>query len=239
MITSIAGPFGSYGVLGITERVLFWTPVIAVALIAATFVRAIMIASFGLKGGMKGSALAAGLNALAISPPLYLVLHVMLPTSLADMLSGMEIALLVTSISLGVCALRVSVAEEPLALAAAPEVPSETEQPRLMRRIDPEMQGEIWAMTVRDHYVDVQTSKGKVSLLMRLSDAIHEVENVPGAQVHRSHWVAWAGVALVCREGGRMNLQLKNGSQIPVSRNHRDKVEAQFPVLAEVKTAAA
>ena len=29
-----------------------------------------------------------------------------------------------------------------------------------------------------------------------------------------------------------MNLQLKSGQQIPVSRNNRDKVEARFPTCA-------
>ena len=130
---------------------------------------------------------------------------------------------------------------------APPEAPADvmkaTVLPRLLRRIEPEYQGEIWAITVRDHYVDVQTSLGKVSLLMRFSDAVEEVDGVPGGQVHRSHWVAWAGVGSVARDGGKVTLQLRNGDQIPVSRVNRNKVYTRSPppaILnpAEVKGAA-
>ena len=49
----------------------------------------------------------------------------------------------------------------------------------------------------------------------------------------------WAGVGSVCREGGKITLHLHNGHQIPVSRNHRPKVDGQFPLTEAVKTAAA
>jgi DNA-binding LytR/AlgR family response regulator len=101
------------------------------------------------------------------------------------------------------------------------------------------MHGDIWAITVRDHYVDVQTSLGKASMLLRFADAVAEAEPTLGTQVHRSHWVAWQGVGSVCREGGKVMLHLKNGSQIPVSRNHRDKVDTRFPPHPQIKAAAA
>lgn len=226
LVTSIVGPFGSYGAMDVSARVLFWTPVVALALVAATLVRAFVVAGLGLTLHLKGSAVAAALNALVIAPPLYLLMNEVLPPPLRGMVSGAEIVLLIVTISLGVCALRSS---------AEPQQPVQPQPqktaPRLMRRLDPALRGEIWAITVRDHYVDVQTSAGKSSLLMRFSDAVSEVDCLPGAQVHRSHWVAWAGVGSVCREGGKMILHLKNGHQIPVSRNNRDKVDARFPQL--------
>lgn len=69
------------------------------------------------------------------------------------------------------------------------------------------------------------TSAGPSSLLMRFSDAIEETLGVPGAQVHRSHWVAWDAVTGVEREPGKLFLILTDGSRIPVSRAHRDKLE--------------
>jgi hypothetical protein len=42
-------------------------------------------------------------------------------------------------------------------------------------------------------------------------------------------------VATVCREGGKLVLQLKSGQQIPVSRNHRAKVDARFPPTPGLK----
>lgn len=90
------------------------------------------------------------------------------------------------------------------------------------------MQGALWAISVRDHYVDVRTSTGQASLLMRLSDAMAEAEPVEGIQVHRSHWVAWAAVAAAEREGARLFLRLQDGARIPVSRAHRPRVEARL-----------
>ena len=64
------------------------------------------------------------------------------------------------------------------------------------------------------------------SLLLRFSDAIAEVEE-EGAQVHRSHWVAWAAVEAVERDGIKLFLRLKSGARVPVSKNNREKLEAR------------
>ncbi len=239
MAVSIAGPFGSYGALAMIDRVLFWTPVIGICVAFGVMIRALVHGVPDLRDTLVGSAVIAILNCLVLGPLLYLLMNFMLPDSLQSMVNGVEIVMLIASTSLGVCALRLA--------GAQPEAPADVMKaavlPRLLRRIEPEYQGEIWAITVRDHYVDVQTSLGKVSLLMRFSDAVEEVDGVPGGQVHRSHWVAWAGVGSVARDGGKVTLQLRNGDQIPVSRANRDKVDARFPPPAvlnpvEVKGAA-
>lgn len=231
---AIAGPFGSYSNMSLAERVVFWTPLVLVGVAVSSMLRAYVYGVLGLHGTLRGSLLITALNCIVVCPPLYGLLSLMMPPMFGGLGHFFEIFLLVSSISLGVCALRsVPAADEEEPSVVHPK------QPRLLRRIAPELQGEVWAITVRDHYVDVQTSRGKSSLLMRFSDAINEVDCQPGAQVHRSHWVAWAGVGSVCREGGKMILHLKNGHQIPVSRNNRDKVEAVFPLLADAKTVAA
>ena len=94
-----------------------------------------------------------------------------------------------------------------------------------MQRIDPHLRGKLLAISVQDHYVDVYTSAGKARVLLRLSDAIAEADPVEGTQVHRSHWVAWQAVEAVEREGLKMFLRLTDGLRVPVSKNHRDKVE--------------
>lgn len=240
---AITGPFGSYGAFDLGERALFWTPVIGLAILISSVIRAFVFGSLRLYGTLPGTALITLLNCLLLCPVLYLVFQAVLPPLFAKPAHVTEIILLVSSISLGVCALRqVNSAEpaaQPPAVTPVTAIMEPPPLPRLMRRIEPALQGPVWAMTVRDHYVDVQTARGKTSLLMRFSDAITEVEPVPGAQVHRSHWVAWAGVGSVCREGGKMMLHLKSGHQIPVSRANRDKVDAQFPPAAVFKDVAA
>lgn len=100
----------------------------------------------------------------------------------------------------------------PPAGAPAPDI-------RLARRLPAKiMGGAIWAVSAEDHYLRVHTSRGADMILMRLADAMAELEGVEGAQVHRSWWVAKDGVAEVKRDGARVTLVLKNGAEAPVSR---------------------
>jgi hypothetical protein len=78
--------------------------------------------------------------------------------------------------------------------------------------------GAIYAVQAEDHYLRIRTSKGSDLILMRLSDAIVELEGIEGAQTHRSWWVAKDGIAEVRRVDGRVALALKDGSEAPVSR---------------------
>ena len=78
--------------------------------------------------------------------------------------------------------------------------------------------GAIYAVQAEDHYLRIRTSKGSDLILMRLSDAIAELEGIEGAQTHRSWWVAKDGIDTVNRAGGRVTLLLKDGSEAPVSR---------------------
>jgi len=96
---------------------------------------------------------------------------------------------------------------------------------RLLQRLVPELRGDLVLISVRDHYVDVRTTRGQASLLLRFSDAMAEAGDVDGTQVHRSHWVAWDAVEGVNRAGGKVYLSLRNGGPVPVSRNHRAKLQ--------------
>lgn len=233
MAVAVAGPFGSYGALDASQRVLFWTPVIGVAVGLGSMIRALIYGPLKVRNKLIGSVLIAALTCAVLSPPLYLLISHIFPPVFSQFSGMIEVILMVTSLSMGACALRVS-ADPADKNTSEAEAVTLVQEPRLARRLDAEKRGVIWAISVRDHYVDVQSSLGKSSLLMRFSDAIAEVDCLAGAQVHRSHWVAWDGVGSVCRESGKMILHLKNGHQIPVSRNHRDKVEAQFPLTGQL-----
>jgi DNA-binding LytR/AlgR family response regulator len=77
---------------------------------------------------------------------------------------------------------------------------------------------ELYAVEAQDHYLRLHTSKGADLILMRLSDAIEELEGIEGAQTHRSWWVARDGVDDARRADGRATIRLKDGAEVPVSR---------------------
>lgn len=90
---------------------------------------------------------------------------------------------------------------------------------RFLDRLPPRLRGAaLYAVQAEDHYLRLHTSKGGDLILMRLSDAIAELEGLEGAQTHRSWWVARDAVEEVIRDGTRVVLKLRGGTQAPVSR---------------------
>lgn len=93
--------------------------------------------------------------------------------------------------------------------------------PRFLERLPLKLRGaEIWAVESEDHYLRLHTSKGQDLILLRLADAVAELEGIEGAQVHRSWWVARDAIVDAARGDGRATLTLKDGAQVPVSRTY-------------------
>ncbi len=100
------------------------------------------------------------------------------------------------------------------------------EVPRIARRLPASFNGRIYRLTVKDHSVDVVTSEGTFTIRSRFTDAIDEMEPVPGHCSHRSHWVTDAAIVGVERADSKIYLRLINGDLIPVSRKYRPMLEA-------------
>lgn len=103
--------------------------------------------------------------------------------------------------------------------------PAETQTgpnpPKFLDRLPLKLRGaEVWAVEAEDHYLRLHTSKGQDLILLRLADAVAELEGIEGAQVHRSWWVARDAIADAKRGDGRATLTLKDGAEVPVSRTY-------------------
>lgn len=143
------------------------------------------------------------------------ILHETLPGAVLFQvfLIVLMVALIMTSLNV-LIATRV-VVEAPPAVAAAPA------PPRFLERLPPKLRGaEVWAVEAEDHYLRLHTSRGQDLILLRLADAVAELDGIEGAQVHRSWWVARDAIADVRRGDGRATLTLKDGSEVPVSRTY-------------------
>lgn len=100
--------------------------------------------------------------------------------------------------------------------------------PRFLERLPLKLRGaEVWAVEAEDHYLRVHTDRGSDLILMRLSDAVTELEGIEGAQTHRSWWVAKDAVIDAERGDGRATFTLKNGVKVPVSRTHAKVLRAE------------
>ncbi|MDY6924363.1 MAG: LytTR family DNA-binding domain-containing protein [Pseudomonadota bacterium] len=92
---------------------------------------------------------------------------------------------------------------------------------RFLDRLPPKLRGAtLHAVQAEDHYLRLHTDRGSDLILMRLSDAVAELEGLEGARTHRSWWVARDAVREASRGDGRAALTLEGGLVAPVSRRY-------------------
>lgn len=122
----------------------------------------------------------------------------------------------VVTVTGAVCALGVFLGRAAPAVTHAAPGPA-----RFLDRLPPRLRGaRLIAVEAEDHYLRLHTDRGSDLILMRLSDALAELEGVEGAQTHRSWWVARDAVVGVERGDGRARLTLEGGIAAPVSRRY-------------------
>ncbi|MEO1168615.1 MAG: LytTR family DNA-binding domain-containing protein [Pseudomonadota bacterium] len=107
-----------------------------------------------------------------------------------------------------------------IAMPERPDVP-------FFERLPPELGNHLVCLEMQDHYVKAHTLAGSEMLLMRLRDAMAELGDIEGLQVHRSWWVARDQVRAIRREGRGIKLELANGLLAPVARSRREKLRAE------------
>lgn len=99
---------------------------------------------------------------------------------------------------------------------------SNVEKPgqEFINRLPKELGDELICLVMEDHYMVVSTEKGEHMLLMRMKDALIELKNYPGMQVHRSSWIAVDKVKRVKKISRKTLLIMDNGIEISVSKKH-------------------
>ena len=90
---------------------------------------------------------------------------------------------------------------------------------KFLNRLPPALGTYLLALEMEDHYVRAHTALGSELILLRMRDAVAELDGVEGAQVHRSWWVARQAVEGTRRDGRNIRLKLNGGLEAPVSRN--------------------
>ncbi|QYF86996.1 LytTR family DNA-binding domain-containing protein [Brevundimonas sp. PAMC22021] len=90
--------------------------------------------------------------------------------------------------------------------------------PRILRHLPLRLGSDLLCLSMEDHYVRLHTGGGSVLVLMSLSQALAELGDIDGLQVHRSWWVARDAVTGVIKDGRNLRLRLRGGLEAPVSR---------------------
>ena len=117
-------------------------------------------------------------------------------------------------------------APETGAAAVGATGPQTAEPPCMfLARLPGEVGHDIIYLKMSDHYVEVVTTLGRCTILMRFADAVAELGD-RGLRVHRSYWVAYSHVEGWRRHSQRLLLQLTGGHALPVSRTYLGNVRA-------------
>ena len=95
-----------------------------------------------------------------------------------------------------------------------------------LTRLPPRLGRDLLCLQMEDHYVRAHTARGSDLVLTPLKEAIAELRDIDGLQVHRSWWVARAAVVQPVTSGRNLALRLSNGLEVPVSRASVAKLRA-------------
>ena len=165
---------------------------------------------------------AAGASLVIAAPYSVLVgvvTHLVLNAQFRTFADMAELVISVTAVTLVMVVVNTLVERQAEGFTQA--APAGSAPPKFLDRLPAKLVGgELWAVEAEDHYLRLHTSLGQDLILMRLSDAVAELEGIEGAQVHRSWWVARAAISDVERGDGRATLTLADGAEVPVSRTH-------------------
>lgn len=98
--------------------------------------------------------------------------------------------------------------------------PAQFENTGLLLRLPTELGKTIIALSAEDHYVRVHTPEGNDLILYRFSDAVREMPDNIGLQVHRSHWINLSAISSFEESGRGSTLTLNETIKIPVSQRY-------------------
>jgi len=93
-----------------------------------------------------------------------------------------------------------------------------------LKRISNEIGYNLISLSMQDHYVEVITSKGRELVHLTFADAVRELKNYPGTQIHRSHWISNDAISSLSRKGRTTFVETVDGRKLPVSAPHRELV---------------
>lgn len=232
-VLAVTGPFGTFRDLTLTTRLVYWGGLV---LLGAMAFRLLAVAAQRLiRGhGATGPALLIPV-ALATNGLMTLgaaAFEAVLRDHGIDSIGGWTtLYLYALAITAPITALATWVELRRARPSPPPETPAdvmpEPAATPFLDRIPSRLGRTLLALEMEDHYVRVHTEQGSDLILMRLRDAVAELQGLDGLQVHRSYWVAAQAVTGVERKpDGKAVLLLRNGLRVPVSRSYASTVRA-------------
>lgn len=214
VLCAIAGPFDTHAALNLAERGVYWASIVGLSIVGSFLVRQSPLDRW--PGKVISWVIFALILALCIS--LINAFTFAKPQAGGGLMYLFGIILLSVAVINGLLQLLQRNTNDTITTTIPPR--DDPEQ-RFMRRLPPEARGPLVRIEAQDHYLNVVTTKGAALILMRLAEAVDELQDVAGLQTHRSHWVKLGAVQAHRRSAGRDTLVMADGATVPVARGRR------------------
>ena len=220
VILAIIGPFGTYEALSLPLRFAYWAPIVLGANIFTRSAGRIVNTLFEDAAPLRDQTVSIVVFSVTFSPSVW-AYSALFSETFRSLESLLFIAMNVFGVTAAVGYLVFFMTRDGEAAQEQKSVP------RLHERLPEGTKAAIVRLTVDDHYVEAHLDDGSSHrMLMRLADAVNEMDDTPGFYTHRSHWVATEFVRNGLRENRRDYLMLETGAKVPVSKTYRGDVEA-------------
>ena len=226
-ILATIGPFGMYEVEPFPRRLLYWIIIIPVSFaLAIALISASRTFCPSLNQSLCRVLMSLSFSAI-FTPFVYALNWNFFPARWDSMLGWPTLMVFNATIFFGIILIVSVVRDETLTKHSAARIADPTSEemrrPRFFDRLEDCGPSDLIRLEMQDHYVEAHTSKGSSLILLRMSDAVAELEGFNGLQVHRSHWVARQGVVGSEMVRAKRFLVMRDGARVPVSRTFRAK----------------
>lgn len=216
-VVSLAGPFGTYDALSFEMRLGYWGLVIAVSIVIALFFRIFWRLIFKGDPAWVEDVLVIGSLAITFGPAVSL-LNARLWPGEEGLVSWLVVSVVTFVIGMITVAIRKILYGQAQPVATPP-------RDRLLDRIGAPEGARLRRVSSDNHHIRVITQDGQEHrILMRLRDAVAEIDVEPGFCVHRSHWIAAAEITTVERAQGRELVRLPCGAGVPIGPKYRPQL---------------
>ena len=216
-LMSATGAFGT-GAAPVLQRTVYWVAEMVLGTLIAISARPLIQRTGLFHQWMWAEAAVVILVITTVGAP---TIWLITTLTFAETLRGADIEFFIAPVAIlstAMTVLNYALQREPPITHAAPATAA---PPRFLDRLPGHLRGaEVLAVEAEDHYLRIHTDRGQTMILMRLADAVAELEGIEGAQTHRSWWVARTAVIDAQRGEGRATLTLAGGLSAPVSRTY-------------------
>ncbi len=227
-VCSIVGPFNTYEVDTFAFRAVFWPSILFVSMVLGNVTLIVLLHRFPSWSIQKLLVISCGLFATLYWAFVWVAINIIYGP--IDLPHPAVLFAVIASVSVAVYAIIYFVSPDQLRPAPTPELESRPVQtnPTLnpfMQRLGPDAGERLIRLAMRDHYIEAYTERGQRMLHMRFADAVRELGEFNGDQIHRSHWINFDEVEQVVKQGPKTGFKMSDGFIAPIARSRKPELK--------------